>query len=451
MPKQLYLLVFSTLSCFTMWAQTTSSSPYSSTGLGDEGALPDALYGGMGNISGICFDSTLINTYNPSSYSLGSFGQPLFSVGVSSRFSNYSNGQGSFTGKTTGISNFTLSIPIGKRFGIGFGLKPFTRKGYDLTQKGYAYNDSVTYNYRGYGSTNLLFAGLAYTLIKDSRSYLSVGFNFGYLFGSVTNERSSVFSANSPAGGVDQTSYRLRSLHYSFGLNYQRFLDIDKRKQLFISAVYTPQISINAYRDYGLYYAQDVTDQLSYTDTVSYIDEDKGKIVFPSKQTIGVGYAFTPDTRNSDKMKYQLAVFAELDLMQWKSYEEKFTGHNNASMFSNTYVSKIGLQYIPSIDVTKKTKGLKYFTKVKYRIGGQYGLLPNTINGRQLKTAVATLGLGFPFLAQKSNSSINVSFQYGSNATGTSGDLKERFYSINFGIIIAPSSYERWFKKYKLD
>jgi hypothetical protein len=73
------------------------------------------------------------------------------------------------------------------------------------------------------------------------------------------------------------------------------------------------------------------------------------------------------------------------------------------------------------------------------------------INGRQLKTATATVGLGFPFLAQKSNSSLNLSVQYGSNGTGTAGDLKERFFSINFGIIIAPSSYERWFKKYKLD
>ena len=451
MPKQLFLLVFSTLSCFNMWAQTTSSSPYSTTGMGDEGSLPDAQYGGMGNISGIYFDSTLINTYNPSSYALGSFGQPLFSVGVSSRFSTFSNNLGSFNAKTTGISNITMSIPIGKRFGIGLGLKPFTRKGYNLSQSGYAYDDSVTYNYKGYGSTNLLFAGLAYSIIRNDRSYLTVGFNLGYLFGSVTNERSSVFSANSPAGGVDQTAFRLRSIHYSFGANYQRFLDIDKRKQLFVSAVYTPQLSINAYRDYSLFYAQDVNDQLSYTDTVSYIDNDKGKIVFPSKQTFGAGYAFTPDTKNSDKMKYQVAVFAEVDLMQWKSYSEQFTGHTTSSAFSNTYVSKVGLQYVPSIDVTKKTKGIKYFTKVKYRIGGQYGLLPNMINGRQLKTAAATIGLGFPFLAQKTNSSLNVSFQYGSNGTGTSGDLKERFYSINFGIIIAPSSYERWFRKYKLD
>lgn len=450
MLKQLFLLVFSTISCSTMWAQTTSSSPYSTAGIGEEGALPEAQFGGMGNISSIHFDSTLINTYNPSSYSLLSYGQPLFSVGIASRFSTYSNSLGSFNGKTTGISNITMAIPMGNRFGIALGLKPFTRKGYNLSQRSFVYDDSSTINYQGYGSTNLLFVGLAYSIIKTERSYLSVGFNLGYLFGSVTNQRSSVFDANSPAGGVDLTTYRLKSLYYSFGVNYQRFLDIDKRKQLFVSAVYTPQIAINSYLDYSLFYAADVNNQLSYTDTVSYVDDNQGKIVFPSKQTFGVGYAFTPDTKKKEGMKYQLGVFAEITLMQWKSYAEQFGSHTTAE-FSNTYVSKVGLQYIPSIDVTKKVKGIKYFSKIKYRIGGQYGLLPNTINGRQLKTAMVTAGFGFPFLAQKTNSSLNISFNYGANSTGNASDLKERFYSINFGIIIAPSSYEKWFKKYKLD
>lgn len=452
MPKQLFLLAISTLLCFAATAQTSSSSPYSITGIGEEGGLPEAQYGGLGNISGIAFDSTLINTYNPASYSLVSFGQPLFSVGIASRFSTYSNSQGSFDGKTTGISNITMAIPIGNRFGIGLGLKPFTRKGYNLTQRGYVFDDSTTYSYKGSGTTNLLFVGLAYSVIKSNRSNLSIGFNLGYLFGSVTNQRSSYFDANNLSGAVEQTTFRLKSLHYSFGANYQRFLDIDKRKQLFLSAVYTPQISINSFQDYGLYYAVDVNNELSYVDTISYIDNNKGKITFPSKQTFGAGYTFAPDNSNRpDRMKYQLGVFAEVTMMQWKNYAEQFDGHAVTSSFDDTYMTKLGVQFIPSTDLTKKAKGIKYFSRVRYRIGGQYGTLQNSINGRQLNTSMVSAGLGFPFLSQKTNSSLNISFQYGTAGTGTAGDLKEKFYSINFGIIVAPSSYERWFKKYKLD
>lgn len=453
MPKQLFLLAISTILCFAATAQKSSSSPYSITGIGEEGALPEAQYGGLGTISSIVFDSTLINTYNPASYSLMSFGQPLFSVGVSTRLSTYSNSLGSFDGKTTGISNITMAIPIGNRFGIGLGLKPFTRKGYNLTQRSYVFDDSTSYNYSGSGTTNLLFVGLAYSIIKSSKANLSIGANLGYLFGSVTNQRSAFFDGNNLGGGVEQKTFRLKSLHYSFGINYQRFLDYDKRKQLFLSAVYTPQIAINSFLDYGLYYAVDVNNELSYVDTISYIDNNRGKIIFPSKQTFGAGYAFTPDnSTNADRMKYQLGFFAEATLMQWQNYAEQFDGHDATdAVFENTYLTKLGVQFIPSTDVSKKAKGIKYFSKVRYRIGGQYGTLQNTINGRQLKTSMVSAGLGFPFLSQKSNSSLNVSFQYGSTGTGTAGDLKENFYSINFGIIIAPSSYERWFKKYKLD
>src|SRR5690606_19637220 len=103
------------------------------------------------------------------------------------------------------------AIPIGKRFGIGLGLKPFSRKGYNLSQRSYAYDDSTTFIYEGYGSTNLLFAGVSYAIIKSERSTLSVGLNLGYLFGSVTNQRKSIFDASAPAGGVDLTTYRMKS------------------------------------------------------------------------------------------------------------------------------------------------------------------------------------------------------------------------------------------------
>ncbi|MNK09806.1 hypothetical protein D3C87_277850 [compost metagenome] len=452
MPKQLFLLAISTILCFAVTAQTSSSSPFSITGIGEEGGLPEAQYGGLGNISSIVFDSTLINTYNPASYSSISFGQPLFSVGISTRFSTYSNSLGSFDGKTTGISNFTMAIPFGKRFGIGLGLKPFTRKGYSLSQRSYVYDDSTTYLYNGSGTTNMLFVGVSYSIIKTDRTVLSVGANLGYLFGSVTNQRSSYFDSDNFSGAVEQKTFRLKSLHYSFGANYQRFLDYDKRKQLFLSAVYTPQISINSFLDYGLYYAVDVNNELSYVDTVSYTDKNKGKIIFPSKQTFGAGYTFVPDNSDRpDRMKYQLGVFAEVNLMQWKNYSEQFDNHVADAAFENTYLTKLGAQFIPNIDMTKKAKGIKYFSKVRYRIGGQYGTLQNTINGRQLKTTMVSAGLGFPFLSQKTNSSLNISFQYGTTGTGNASDLKEQFYSINFGIIIAPSSYERWFKKYKLD
>lgn len=451
MLKTILSSIFTLTIALVSVAQNASSSPYSTTGIGEDGSLPDAQFGGYGNISSLTFDSTILNLYNPAGYSILSFGQPLFSIGVSSKFSTFTSSNGSFKGNTSGISNFSFGLPIGKRFGIAIGLRPFSRKGYEITTHDFAYDDSLTYTYKGFGSSNLLSAGLSYAIIKNKNTFLSIGANVGYIFGRVVNERSSTFNAQAPKGGVDFTYFRLKSFYYSFGAYYQQYLDIDQLKRLYVSAVYTPQLKLNSYLDYQLYFASNVTDQSTYLDTISYIEDNKGSIRFPSKQTLAVGYSFSPNlTLNAEKLNYQLMVMGEVDLMQWSSYRENFSSHTGPTL-SNTFTSRIGLQFVPNIDKNKRSVGAKYFSRIKYRIGGQYGSLPISMNNKQLNSISGTFGLGFPFLSQKTNSSVNIALQYGSNSNGIKGDLKENFVSFSVGIVIAPSSYEKWFRKYKLD
>jgi hypothetical protein len=442
---------FCILITFFSVAQTSSTSPYSTTGIGEEGALPDAQFGGYGNISSLTFDSTILNIYNPAGYSILSFGQPLFSIGFSSKFSTYSNALGSFKGNTSGISNFAFGLPIGKRFGAAIGLRPFSRKGYEITTHDYAYDDSLTYSYKGFGTTNLVSAGLSYAILKNERTMLSIGANIGYVFGRVVNERSSTFNAQAPKGGVDFTYFRMKSLYYSFGAYYQQYLDVDRLKQLYISAVFTPQLQMRSYLDYQLYFASNVNDQSTYLDTISFVEDNKGTIRFPSKQTLAVGYSFSPNlSLKTDRLNYQLLVMAEVDLMQWSSYSERFNAHSGPTL-SNTFTTRIGAQFVPNIEKNKRSSGAKYFSRIKYRVGAQYGQLPISMNGKQLNNITGTMGFGFPFLSQKTNSSVNLAVQYGSNSTGVSGNLQEKFFSFSVGIVIAPSSYEKWFKKYKLD
>lgn len=450
MLKKIQLLLINLAISSLVFGQQTSTSPFSSIGIGEDGSLPDAQFGGFGNVSSLCFDSTIFNGYNPASYSTLSFGQPLFSIGVSAKFSTFSNAVEKYDAKTAGITNFSFGLPIGKRFGIGFGLKPFSRKGYKFSTTEFAYDDSVTFNYKGSGSSNLVFLGVAYSILKNKNTTLSIGGNLGYIFGNATNERSSYFHASSPKGGMDFTTFRMKAFHVSFGAYYQQFLNKTHTQQLFLSAVYTPQLKLNAYLDYTLGYSSDITD-LNVFDTINNIDNNKGSITFPSKQTIAAGYAFSPDiTKNPERLNYQLLIMTEVDLMQWKSYSENFSNHTS-STFGNTFQTRVGLQFVPNIDKNKRSTGGKYFSRIKYRIGTQFGTLPVLYHNTQLKSMSGTVGFGFPFLSQKTNSSLNISFQYGNNSNKQAGDLKETFYTISLGVIIAPSSYERWFRKYKLD
>jgi len=53
-------------------------------------------------------------------------------------------------------------------------------------------------------------------------------------------------------------------------------------------------------------------------------------------------------------------------------------------------------------------------------------------------------------LIQQSLSSVNFSFQMGER-TNESSSLNEKYGGIQVGLIFCPSSFDRWFRKRKLD
>ena len=60
-------------------------------------------------------------------------------------------------------------------------------------------------------------------------------------------------------------------------------------------------------------------------------------------------------------------------------------------------------------------------------------------------------GFGIPIVSQNSLSSINFGFSYGKRETAAENSFNEQYVGINFGIILAPSNFDRWFRKKKLD
>jgi len=54
-------------------------------------------------------------------------------------------------------------------------------------------------------------------------------------------------------------------------------------------------------------------------------------------------------------------------------------------------------------------------------------------------------------LAQQSFSSINFSCTLGQRGTFTTGSLQENFVAFQLNAILSPASFERWFRKRKMD
>ena len=158
--RNLSLLIITLFSGLLANAQNTSNSPFSSFGLGEVGGMDHAVFSALGNTTITLSDSTVLNFYNPSSYSTIGKGQPIFSLGVSSRLSTFSENGVENKSNITGIQHFAIGFSFAKRFGLAFGLKPYSRRGYDFNSSTVINGDSLLYFYSGTGGVNEVFLGL---------------------------------------------------------------------------------------------------------------------------------------------------------------------------------------------------------------------------------------------------------------------------------------------------
>jgi hypothetical protein len=244
----------------------------------------------------------------------------------------------------------------------------------------------------------------------------------------------------------------LNSVYYDLGATYRLKFDDQGRNQLTIGAIVTPEQLLNANLDYGLFYSDDVTDQTQYDTIVPLITNDNGTIRYPQSTTIGFNYAFRPlDKESKLKSIYQISVYADYTKTQWSRFSTEFAQHTSAFTYQDATKWSFGVQYTPSFEFMTKAAGAGFAGKLRYRAGFYTATLPMSQNGIQVSERAISAGIGIPFAALKSNSVFNIGVLYGSRSNGTTIGLSENFLSLNFGIVLAPSSYEKWFKKYKLD
>lgn len=456
--KRVLLCLLAVIPVLYSSAQSYSSSPFSSKGLGEWGTLTDPIFGALGNASTAVYDSMTVNTYNPASYASLSKGQPLFSAGVSGRISLYSQSDNTKTGYSVGLNNITMVVPANKYIGFAIGLRPAFRKGYETTQYATDHSGDYKYIYQGSGIGQEVFGGLGANLLKTARHEWSIGANVGYIFGEITDRRFSLALASDGVGGAEEKKSKLHALNYSFGTAYTYKFNTLGHRFLRVAAVYQPQQSYSATRERELYLIPGVdsdTSDVYNTDTYVLLDSmvgDRGHFVQPATLSFGFSYMFTPEGGLDYKHKsiYQIGIYGDFTQTMWKNYSEQFSTVVSSSYMNSNRVS-LGVMFTPNYNWSEKVTGQSYLKRARYRIGTYFGNTPYSQNGVQVREIAGTLGIGLPMGVLRSNSSVNFSMQYGTRGTGRSGDLNERFFAFGVGFIFAPAPYERWFVKRKVD
>ncbi|MFK7787542.1 MAG: hypothetical protein AB8B56_20630 [Crocinitomicaceae bacterium] len=448
MRKLLFLLSFLFLGSSSI-AQITANSPYSSFGLGEEGGLDHATISGIGNSFGTAIDSFTLNYYNPSSYNSLSKGNPLFSLGISSKISSFSEGNLSNVSSVSGIQHFAFGFKMKEYFGAAFGLRPYTRTGYEFSNFTYIDPDSIRHTYSGTGGINELFLGFSTNIFKFKSTQLSVGANLGYLFGTLENQRSSTLEVNGSGsvGGVDLRLIRAKSFHYDLGLNFSH--QFNSSNGILLSAVIDPGQDLNMTYSYGRYYSGDVNNTEAY-DTLEYSGLIDGNVQSVPRFTYGLRYTFSKSTNldAAKKLNNSLAVHASYSTADYTKFTLPFDTTSLDFEKSTRYT--LGMEFIPETDFINNKPITKFYQRMRYRVGGYFSQLPYKTDGEQVTDFGTTFGLGLPIVIKNSLSSVNFGFSIGRRGVGNEQSLGETYYGINFGVTIAPLG-DNWFQKRKLN
>ena len=441
-----------------------NNSPYSFYGIGERGSLGNPVFSGLGNNSVSFIQPTIFNSANPASYSFLRKQYPIFSLGVSSRLSTYSaNGSSEFKGYS-GISELGFGLSFAKYFGLGFGLTPFTRKGYSFSQVQAFQSDSLRYDYIGSGSTNKAYLGfsakiLDLTIVDKSDQTRdpitidwAVGSNLGFVFGRLNNERRSyLVSSTSSAGGIDYKSINIKSAHFEFGTAFK--LQLRDKSKLVLAGTFEPKQNLKGTYSEQLFFS--VSD-VSNPNTYSLIN-DKGtlasSITIAPSYTVGANYAriFESTLKNGRIRSSELTLYLSYSNTNWTKYSARYGDSTSNYNFKSSSGFNVGFQYTPET-IFEQAAIPNFFSRLSYRIGYYQNTLPYSYNNIQLNEFGTTFGLGIPILIDKRlESSIQLGLTYGQRGTKEPGSLNETFYGINIGFMIAPSNADRWFTKQRID
>ena len=434
-------------------SQSNINSPYSSYGLGEISGPDHAVSSALGNTTVTIQDSTLLNFYNPATYGALGKGQPLFSLGVSSKLSTFSENGNSSSSNITGIQNFALGMSLSKHFGLAFGLKPYARRGYEFSDRVLIEEDSLIYTYSGEGGINEVFLGLSSNLLKYRGATVSVGANFGYLFGNTSNTRKSALIESGSsiyAGGISIKSMQVRAFHYEMGLSYVQ--KINDKHAISFSSVIEPFQKINGTYEEGLYFGSNYENPNDF-DTSSFTQTKSGNVSNVPSFTFGLNYTLKSITKKgtSNELNSAISFHASYNISDWSRYEHKFDNTFADSSFSpSSSKMTFGVEYIPETDFITNKVTTKFYHRMKYRVGAYQLTLPYQTGGEQVTDFGTTFGFGIPVVVQNSLSSINLGVTIGSRGVTNTQAFKEKYYGINIGVSIAPGS-DRWFVKRKLN
>jgi hypothetical protein len=472
-----------------LYGQNSTSSPYSRFGVGDLNATSFARNLGMGGTEIGLNQPGFINYGNPASYANLSY--TTYEGGLVFKQFEFKTSKTQHHTNTASVAYFDFAFPIKpQRWGIGFGLIPYSEVGYLVTAaKTNAFGDTEINQYEGSGGLNNFHIGSGYKISKK----LSVGINAEYLFGIIDNNRIVAYTTPYYLNTAINSSTSVGWFHFQGGLQYRMdslrlsksdsIVSIEKnisaleqslknlinlnsgdttaetysRKnqlardlaaaKLMKESVLVKKVKSNWHLVLGLIVAptadlharnSQVISSFRYKvfsdpgfgilvrDTVINIEGERSFIRLPFRT--GLGFSLLKGSK--------WLFCGDYSFQKWSEFT--FLGASDSLV--DSWKVTAGIQYTPNDRLTNA-----FFKTIQYRIGFHYESGYIKLNG--INISEIGLSAGFSMPIRKAGSYIHIALEGGRRGTTKNDLIEERYFKLTAGFTIN----DRWFIKSKYD
>ncbi|MFL5741859.1 MAG: hypothetical protein ACJ75B_16675 [Flavisolibacter sp.] len=436
---------------FSITSFAQDNSPYSRYGLGDMTPQTNITTRGMGSVSAAYADSLglSINFENPASYSQFlavrearskklQYGRVILDVGLN--FSNRTlitpNTPDRFTASDGYFSYLQVGLPLKKNWGLSFGLRPLSRISYMINKYERLTDpitalpiDSALTEFRGTGGSYLPTIGTGFAI-----GNLSLGLNFGYLFGTkaTTTYRSFINDSVVYYSSDHTTSTSFGNTFFNAGLLYK--IKFNKNTLLRVGVTGNWQQTIKASQNIlrQTFTRGAAGDELRI-DSVFEQNNVKGEIIYPAMYKVGLALEHS----KSDLSGW--LIEADVNQSKWNDYR----------YFGAVDSVKDNMQLHVGIEIRPRAKE-NYFSHVAYRFGFYGGNDYINIEDK-LPVYGASFGLGLPIrnfnrLSPGQFTMLNLALEYGKRGNDNNL-LKENLFRFSASFNLS----DLWFGKKKYD
>jgi hypothetical protein len=388
------------LFCVLSYAQHSTSSPYSTIGLGEIDSKIYGLNSGMANVGIGTYRTNFLNNTNPAAIAIDS-SFFIFDVSLSGKLSKYSTADITEYANNTNAKKVAFGVRIFSKLAVSAGILPYSNVQYRIQSDSYVEGknyEKYTLFYEGSGGLSKTYLTATYKLWP----HLYAGVTVSYLFGRINRSQSL-------SNQTIQTISEVDKALFDFGLMYNRKINATALSAGLVFG-YESKLKLKNYK---------IISSLGTTET-----ETSTYTSLP--RNVGVGLTLQNNSGHSYKM-----VAIDYKFHNWGNIQSP----DKRMQYSDNHRINAGIEYIPNYR-TPRT----YFHRVQYQAGAYFEMSNLIINGKRMSEMGVTAGLVLPL--KNNYTQIFVSADAGRR--GGSGLINESYIRINLGVSVNQLWFIKW-------